>query len=200
MADLRCQSGCAGTPVLHQRRKRQFLLLVACVVIPIMCLLCRYRCPVCGKTWTKLPKGVARHKRYVPVEMAQLGKEYMTEDSATYRGVSGDKQTSRFCYGLPANPSDFTPEQLAGFESRDLSHVTLYRWVGQWGASEPAEDMQLAQQIHATVCFGAVKVVPRKYRSNARRVVLRRCAKRLLAWSILRPGAFTHFGTGRAGG
>ncbi len=182
-------------PVLHQRRKRQFLLIVARVVIPVTCLLCRYRCPVCGKTWTKLPKGTAQHKRYVPIEMVPLGEDYLTEEAATYRTVCGT-DTAKFVYGVPANASDFTPKQLERFGSCHLSHVTLYRWLGERGAEEPVKEMLLARKIRPDVCFATVAISPGKYRSERRRVVLRRCAKWLKARSFLRSKTFTDFGTG----
>lgn len=198
---FQCLNKCGKEMLLHQRRSRKFLIIIACVVIPIMCSICRYRCPVCGKTRTKLPKGASRHKRYLPLEVAALAAQYVEQEDKTYRSVAGTGKREH-TYGnavpapAPVPAAPFGEEQEEEPDVLELNYSTLWRWVGHFGRLDYTNAVSIALQIQPSERFHAEAISPSKYRSTRRVKLLERCRKLLRSWRIIKGAqGFTNFAT-----
>lgn len=151
----------------HEKRGRQFYVIVDQIVKTVLGLLMRWKCPECGKSFTAYPDFALPYKRYtLPTIMAHCGG-YTENERVTYRD-------------LVQNSSLGYPEC-----EKQLYHTTVFRWTGTLGGFAgiiaKAQDVILQAKPMSTICrdLANLSVNPKKYRSDARKQALSRC-RRLL--------------------
>jgi len=171
---LRCGKQ-AGDFRLHDRRQRTFLVVVARLVKKVMVWLARWKCLLCGATFTLLPPFALPFKRYVTETVTRLSESYLEKDELTYRKAVLDD-------GMPV----FHESKEAGaIDERSLRHSTLYRWLALFGALERTrrEALRLVRQKSSSsgVFRKILPIPPWKYRTEERRKVLAHARQLLVA-------------------
>ena len=154
----------------HEKRPRQFYVIVAQIVRVVMCLLGRWKCPGCGKTFTQYPGFALPYKRYILQNMMGYSKSYVEDDQMTYRKVIGK------C------PAEYQRDEK---DKCELSHSSVYRWITTFGGF--METIRNAQQLIIeadplnTVSrdLGRLTVNSKKFTTEVRKSALIRC-RRLL--------------------
>lgn len=151
---------------VHDRRQRTFLVAVERVVKKTIVWLARWKCLLCGATFTLLPSFALPFKRYATETVSRLTESYLEKDELTYRkAVLHD--------GMPV----FHESKQGGpIDERTLQHSTLYRWLALFGALERTrrEALRLIRQKSSSsgVFRKILPIPPWKYRSAERRQVL----------------------------
>jgi hypothetical protein len=127
----------------------------------------RWKCPLCGRTFTLYPPFALPFKRYVLGFIQARCARYVEDSARSYR--SGVQEE-----GMPISYADAD----SGME---LQPSTLWRWVSSLG-SMPATACAaldvIKQKDPGTGIFrtlGTLRVAARKYRSEGRRRVLMGC-------------------------
>ncbi len=162
-----------GTFIRHERRVRFFRFIVGSFVHVIKSLLVRWRCPICGKTFTDYPAFALPHKRYVLMDMERLCKEYVEDEQRTYRKTVWH-QNMRI--GYQGSDDDI--------DERFLEHSTPWRWISSLGSMKKTLNQALhliSQKDPQSSMFREVfPVYPCKYRSLQRKNILQntRCLLR----------------------
>lgn len=174
--NLPCCPVCDTLPTLftrHQVRPRKFFLLCNPLIQTLLCLVIRWRCPGCGKTFTQQPPFAFPRKRYTRESILDLAACYLADAAATYRTTVTDDA------GMPI----FHPLISEGDSTRykRLAPSTPYRWIGTLSGFRQilrsAQDLILQKNPASTVCrdLAAIEVAARKYVKAAREPVLKRC-------------------------
>ena len=163
-------SYCGGKPEafkVHDRPKRWFWAVVEDVVEKIQGVVIQWKCPLCLRTFRQIPQWAHPYKRYATGTMTHLARRYLEEDQSTYRGVAG-----------------LGHADLSGIEEgRELSHVTLWRWMETLGGKTElllrARSLIRQKDPNCPIFRALVDLPKNKYRSQARREILLQ-AKQLL--------------------
>lgn len=157
----------------HQARPRKFYILCETLVQTVLCLVIRWRCPGCRKTFTQQPPFAFPRKRYTGQTILGFSACYVEDGAATYRTTVSDEE------GI----SIFHPLSAEGESTRykNLAHSTPHRWIttlsGLKQILRDAQDLILQKNPASTVCrdLAAIEVCARKYVKADRQSVLRRC-------------------------
>lgn len=177
---IRCElpdcAACGTSPDLfrrHQARPRRFYILCETMVQTILCLVIRWRCPGCRKTFTQQPPFAFPRKRYTRETILDLSAHYVEDQAATYRStVLGDEGMEIF------HASRSKQEPIC---NKSLSHSTPYRWITCLGVLRQilrsAQDMILQKNPASTVCrdLAALEICARKVVKAGRESVLKHC-------------------------
>ena len=143
---------------LHERRKRNFLVMVEDLVYGFSTFAIRWKCPLCGATFTMLPPFALPRKRYVKETVLGRIEEYLPKREATYRSVVG-----RLGY---ASKDETTDE-------RRPSHSRAWHWIRELGEQDSlvrrAKRLIRAKDPASPGVGRAVSIELRKYKSQARR-------------------------------
>jgi len=167
---------CATLPdsfTRHQARARKFYILCATLVQTVLCLVIRWRCPGCRKTFTQQPPFAFPRKRYTRESILEFSACYVEDEAATYRTTASDED------GMPIFHALSAEGEATRYTS--LAHSTPYRWITCLGGFKQmlrgAQDLILQKNPASTICrdLAAIEVCPRKYLKAARQSVLRRC-------------------------
>lgn len=158
---------CEGQPPRCEPRylrERWFYPVVDGYVDPVRSFVLCLRCPLCRRIFTDYPAFASPYKRYLLPEFVRRSKDYVTVDERTYRrGV----QENRMAVGY-ASGNDI--------DERQLTHTTLWRWVGFFGRMERTlrGSLRWLQEKDNTLpLFRHPCLVPtRKYRSRERKLLL----------------------------
>jgi hypothetical protein len=156
----------------HQARPRGFYILCDILVQVVLCLVIRWRCPGCKKTFTQQPPFALPCKRYVRETLLNFTGCYLEEETATYRKVVLEE-------GMPIFHASTSGEGT--IDDRSLAHSTPYRWISALGGFKEilrcAQDLILQKNPASTVCrdLAAVNVSAQKYVKAGRESVLKRC-------------------------
>ncbi len=149
----------------HDSRERSFRFIVGVYIYVVKSLLLRWKCPICGKTFTDYPFFAAPHKRYVVMDMERLSAEYLEDEQQSYRKVVNP-------LNIPIGyhePDDGPVEHL-------LAHSTPWRWIHTLGSMKNTltESLQLVKQKDPTspIFREACPVIPDKYHSSQRKSIL----------------------------
>jgi hypothetical protein len=171
---------CGGKPdefSLHDRRKRTLLFLVDRLVQKTICLLPRWKCPRCGKTFTLYPLFMLPFKRYVIETVFERSERYLEEDPTSYRKAVRENGLSVF----------YESASEGKIDERQLAHSTLYRWLTFFsGLKETlAEALRIMKsKSPGSGIFRTIFPIPSwKYRSEERREALQTCLRLILAES-----------------
>lgn len=176
---IRCElphcPGCSTPPDLfrrHQARPRQFYILCGTLIQTVLCLVIRWRCPGCRKSFTQQPPFAFPRKRYTRESILDFSACYVGDPAATYRSTVLDE-------GMEI----FHPLATEGDTTRykSLAHTTPYRWIttlsGFKQILRSAQDLVLQKNPGSTVCrdLASIDVPARKYVKTDRESVLKRC-------------------------
>ena len=138
---------CKGIPdefKRHDRRSRVFLLVVREVVRRFDSFVIRWKCPMCGKILTELPRFGVRLKRYVGETVLEWAGTYLQGGLRVANGVVTDEDGTPVTYvETVGGEEQFCPEQLWA--------STVRRWA-QWleGLTETLrEAKRLVQSVQA---------------------------------------------------
>ena len=149
----------------HQKRKRLFLVILGNIVKEVWSLLGRWKCLLCGSTFTYYPDFAIPHKRYVREKVLELSRNYVEDDDTSYREVSSHD-------GMPI---------VHETDERYFEHTTVWRWVGSIGSLEQTfrKGLKLIREKNpSSRIFRQIHPVhPRKYRSEGRGRLLDRCMR-----------------------
>lgn len=171
---------CETSPDLfkrHDARPRKFYILCEKLVQTLICLVIRWRCPGCKKTFTQQPPFAFPRKRYTRESILDFSTRYVEDEAATYRTTVLDDE------GMPifhaSSPDGDDPDY------RGLAHSTPYRWItalsGFKQILRTAQDLILQKNPASTVCreLAAMEIAGRKYVKAERESVLKRCRQLL---------------------
>jgi transposase-like protein len=167
---------CKTTPKLftrHQARPRKFYVLFETLVQTVLCLVIRWRCPGCRKTFTQQPPFAFPRKRYTRETILSLTACYVEDEAATYRITVSDEEGMPIFHALNV--------QTETMSYKGLAHSTPYRWITGLGGLKQvlrgAQDLILQKNPASTVCrdLAAIEISDRKYVKPARKSVLKRC-------------------------
>ncbi len=151
---------------LHDRRKRIFLVIIDRLVHEILCFLPRWKCPLCGRTFTTYPAFALPRKRYVRRDVLRFSGEYVDDDRTTYRRAATEDGLAVFYHG----------GEDGAIDDRQFAHTTLYRWFPFLGSlKRTARDALrlIREKTPGSGIFRKILPVPAwKYRSDERRQVL----------------------------
>jgi len=173
--ELPCCPFCNTLPTLftrHQARPRKFYILCDMLVQVVLCLVIRWRCPGCKKTFTQQPPFAFPHKRYTRETILDFSACYVEEETATYRATVLDE-------GMEIFHALASEGETTRYES--LAHSTPYRWISCLGGFKEilrcAQDLILQKNPASTVCrdLAAIEVPAKKYVKAARESILKRC-------------------------
>lgn len=172
------------------------------MVYVLASFLARWRCTHCDKTFRHYPDGVVAFKRYLFIALAALCTRYLREPVATYRGVAhcaGPLKSLPVFYAQPVAQAEDSEAQKRQEQTKTLSHVTVWRWMGFFGTPNTQLRARIERQqvLSDAVDFSPWQIPPRKYRSQRRRVTLIEAAKVLAAMALGRSP--TDLGTRYAG-
>jgi hypothetical protein len=156
----------------HQARPRMFYILCDMLVQTVLCLVIRWRCPGCKKTFTQQPPFAFPRKRYTRESILDFSASYVEDEAVTYRTTVLDKGMEIF---HPLTSEGDTTRY------RSLAHSTPYRWITCLGGLKQilrgAQDLILQKNPASTVCrdLSAITISARKYAKAARESALKCC-------------------------
>ena len=102
----------------HEAKPRIYQVIVVNEIDKIHSLISRWKCPICGATFTLYPEFAFPYKLYTFPQMLEFSSQYLEEDYQTYRkAVTKD------------NIECFHQENSGGDEILILAHSTLHRWI-----------------------------------------------------------------------
>jgi hypothetical protein len=163
---------------LHERRERGFRFIVGSFVRIIISLLVRWKCPICGRTFTEYPDFALPYKRYVLMDIERLSEDYLENEKSYQQGVSCEGEAIGY------------EERDGKIDERQLSASTLWRWVGSVGLMDNVltEGLNLIRQKDpdSYLFRGLLALWPGKYRSEERKVLLQSAWKLLQANRIFK--------------
>lgn len=157
---------------IHAYRERCFLVIVEMIVQPCYCPLVRFRCLLCGKTFTFYPDFAIPHKRYTRQSIMGFAENYLAYADTTYQQAVMVKEEK----SLPGYPDG----------ERTLAPSTLHRWITRLGGLLNTAQKALGlirQENPASPIFrdlAQVTIPCSKFRSQTRKDTLRSCFRLLL--------------------
>jgi hypothetical protein len=144
----------------HDRRRRQFYVIVGNWVQRFFTTLIRWKCILCGTTFTFYPSFCVPYKRFVLADITRLSERYVEADEASYRSVV-------HCQGMAIGYAE-EPSM-----SKQLSPSTVWRWLGDFGAcaARLQAGLRLIQEKDPSLALHRQirPVAPQKYRTEQRR-------------------------------
>jgi len=164
---------CGVTPDFfkrHEKRSRIFKIIIKQLLIKVLGLLSRWKCPGCNKTATSYPCFALPYKRYTLPTIRTFTRAYVEDPAASYRGL------------VAACPLvyEMLPESDSNREPM-MEHSTIHRWISTMGSYsrlvQTATDLVIqadpATRLHRHLA--GLKVSPGKYRSPSRKQTLLTC-------------------------
>lgn len=161
---------------LHECRKRSFRFTIGCFVRIVLSLLIRWKCPICGHTFTEYPAFALPYKRYVLMDIERLSADYLENEKSYQQTVSYEDGAIGY-------------EQKDGnIDGRQLSPSTLWRWLGFLGSMNNTLTGALnliRQKSPDSSIFRQLLPLSRgKYRTQNRKIILQNAWKLLQANQI----------------
>ena len=158
----------------HERRVRSFRFIVGSFIHVIKSLLVRWKCPICGKTFTDYPAFALPHKRYVLMDIERLSSSYVENEHQSYRETVCDQQMQMGYQGTDSE-----------IDERLLEPSTPWRWISSLGSMNKT----LNQAIHlisqkdpkSRIFREVTPPYPCKYRSLHRKSLLQNTRRLLRA-------------------
>lgn len=148
---------------LHESRKRLLRLIEQDIVNVTISFLLRWRCLICGATFTEYPPFVVPHKRYVFTDIIKLGEKYLINADLSYRDV------------VKHNGADIGYPDAHGLCDRFLSHSSVWRFMGYLA------DMCRSRMVRIHLPGERPPSIPiSKYRSHHRRSLLHKAFQAIL--------------------
>ncbi len=155
----RCKQG-SDSFKRHEARQRIYYALIEQIITKIFGLLVRWRCPICGKTFTGYPGFILPYKRYVLPVIMEYSSQYTENEQSTYRGI------------IQKNPAGYQKSE------QQLDHSTIHRWISSLGSltqiMRKAQDLILQAKPESAICrdLAGLSIFSKKYRKKQRAGVL----------------------------
>jgi hypothetical protein len=140
----------------------------------ILCLVIRWKCPTCKKSFTQQPPFALRNKRYTRETILDFSASYLEDEASTYRKAVLDEGVA-FFHASTTKEDPIT--------NKELAPSSLYRWVTSLGGMMEvlrcAQDLILQKNPASSICrnLAALEVSPKKYIKIARESVLKHCIR-----------------------
>lgn len=153
----------------HEKRKRRFFIFAEQIVKVIIGLLCRWKCPGCGKTFTDYPEFAIPYKRYTLPTIMAFTHWYVNDEPMTYR-----KLVQEVAIG-------YESRENGDIDERQLAHSTIFRWITTLGdfseIIRKGQDLINQADPASTICrdLAGLTISAKKYMSSARKKVLHCC-------------------------
>lgn len=166
---------CGTSPHLfirHECRLRKFRILYNMLVHVVVCLVIRWKCTGCKKTFTQQPPFALPLKRYTRETILDTSGSYLEDEKSSYR-KSVREEGASFLYASTAGNDLPT--------SKELAHSTPYRWITSLSSFKEIPrrtlDLILQQEPDSPICrvLASLMVSPNKFVKAARESVLKRC-------------------------
>lgn len=111
---------------LHESRKRGFRFIVGGFVRIIISLLVRWKCPICGRTFTAYPDFALPYKRYVLMDIEGLSEDYLENEKTYQQTVSCEGEAIGY------------EERDGKIDERQLSASTPFKmaWFSGWNEQD----------------------------------------------------------------
>ncbi len=154
----------------HERKPRQFYVIVDQWVITVMGLLMRWKCPDCKKTATDYPDFSLPYKRYTVPTVLDYCERYVTDSTNSYRQLVNE---CPLVY-QPRSDSEVPYAQM-------MEHSTIYRWVTTLGGYSKivrtATDLINQADPNTTIHrdMANLSIASKKYTSEKRKKRLVEC-------------------------
>ena len=171
----------------HQARPRKFRILCDVLVQVVKCLVIRWKCPGCNKTFTEQPPFALPFKRYTSDAILDRSGRYLEDETLTYRKTVLEEGSEIF---HASTDEANTPVDKV------LSHTTPYRWIATLGRFKEiprrALDLILQKDPATKVCrdLATLTISPNKFVKAAREETLKRSRRLLHLEAVFR--AFFH--------
>lgn len=155
----------------HQARPRKFRILSDALVQLVICLVIRWKCPGCNKTFTQQPPFALPFKRYTSDAILDHCGRYLEDETLTYRKTVLEEGSEIF--HASTNDGDTPVDKV-------LSHTTPYRWIttleGFKEIGRRALDVILQKSPDIRVCrdLAALTISPHKFVKAPREQTLKR--------------------------
>jgi hypothetical protein len=161
---------------LHECRKRSFHFIIGSFVRIVLSLLIRWKCPICGHTFTEYPAFASPYKRYVLMDIERLSEDYLENEKTYQQMVSCEDGAIGY-------------EQKDGkIDDRQLSPSTPWRWLDFLGTMNNTLTGALnliRQKSPDSYLFRQLLPLSRgKYRTQNRKIILQSAWKLLQANQI----------------
>ncbi|MCK8604460.1 hypothetical protein, partial [Desulfoferrobacter suflitae] len=183
----------------HQARPRKFRILCDALVQVVKCLVIRWKCPGCHKTFTEQPPFALPFKRYTSDAILHRSASYLEDETSTYRKTVLEEGSEIF---HASTDEGNTPVDKV------LSHTTPYRWIDTLGRFKeiPRRALDLIlQKDPATKVYrdlAALTISPNKFVKTAREETLKRSRRLVHLEAVFRvvfgASIFPFFATGCA--
>jgi hypothetical protein len=154
----------------HDTRERKFNAITGQIVIVIISLLVRWKCPGCNVTKTDYPGFALPYKRFTLPTILAFSGQYVENHDATYRGL------------VNTYPLEYQPRSDSEMESPAMmEHSTIHRWITTLGSYScivnTATDLILQKEPASPLChdLASLKIPSKKYRSLLRKQLLLFC-------------------------
>ena len=151
----------------HAYRERHFLIIARLVVETIFCVLVRFRCPKCGKTFTSYPDFAMPYKHYTRQTIEYFSSAYVEDDQKTYESA--------------VMTDNGTPEYLDN--AKTLAPSTIHHWVSSLAnfiIVYQALTTSLYEKLFLLLSLGAfppMAIPKRKYKTDRRKACLLLCRR-----------------------
>ncbi len=149
----------------HAYRDRRFLIIAKMLVEAVFCVLVRFRCPKCGKTFTSYPNFAIPYKQYTRQTIESFSSSYVEDNQKTYEeAVMTDEGT----------PEHSNTGQV-------LAPSSIHRWIFTLANLIMAYQEALATSHQKKQCrdlgknLAATLLSKNKYRTDHRKECLLRC-------------------------
>jgi hypothetical protein len=172
---------CGVTPDFfkrHEKRRRIFYIIVEQLVIKVLGLLSRWKCPGCNKTATSYPCFALPYKRFTLPTIQSFSLSYVQDPSASYRKLVA-------ACPLAYEVSDSNLEPM-------MEHSTIHRWISTMGSYshlvQTATDL-IIQADPTTRLYrdlAGLNISPGKYKSPSRKQTLLTCFQLVFLMPIYR--------------
>ncbi|MDA3788460.1 MAG: DUF6431 domain-containing protein [Desulfobacula sp.] len=159
-----CHSG-SQTFKFHAHRERRFLIIAKLVVEAVFCVLVRFRCPKCGKTFTSYPDFAMPYKHYTRQTIEYFSSAYVEDDQKTYESA--------------VMTDNGTPEYFD--KVRTLAPSTIHHWVSAL-ANLIIVYQALTTSLHEKLvlslgAFAPMAIPKRKYKTDRKKACLLLCRR-----------------------
>ncbi|MFH1097366.1 MAG: DUF6431 domain-containing protein [Candidatus Desantisbacteria bacterium] len=156
---------------LHESRKRSFRFIVGFFVRIVISMLIRWKCPICGRTFTDYPAFALPYKRYVLMDIEHLSEDYLENEKSYQQTVSCEGEAIGY------------EEKDGKVDERQLSASTPWRWLTFLGSMNNSLTQALnliEQKAPQSAIFRQLfPLWPGKYRTQKRKILLQS------AWKLL---------------
>jgi hypothetical protein len=161
---------------LHECRKRQVRLIIKNIVRVLLTLLPRWKCSICGVSFTQYPPFILPHKRFVLTDIRLFGLKYLTNKDSSYADV------------VKNDGDDIGYPNESGLCDHFLSPSSAWRFMGYLAG---ASNSEVSKKIP-----GKPAPIPSiKHRSDERKSLLQRAFKAIVALAVENSNIFPDFET-----